>query len=457
MPSAYRVAARHREAMFGLFSQPTPPMDAQAAASLRRYVRIPEPLYVPVDQMDLTWVYRQGVRQPKVWLYEDPRRAFGGGKRTRHKAVAVVSRQDLDPSKIQGDGAKIEFKGRIPREALYMLITDGGSNLLPPGTSGWKVPVLYAEREWERSGYRVKWKATKRILRRKRVQPDVPNAPGQGEAPADAPYGEYLFGELRRDVSETNTKAEEALISVLRRHFKGGGDPFRDPPLSGDAAKMLKGVHDKGWYSDWLQVPKKYRYAYRIMDNISFRGLTKMEEGASPEQREFSEDGETNMTSGATYKPRGRGQASSWTVDTEAIEKMVRDWRFQSGGYREYPDSDTHIAIAVADLSRVRNSFLLNPDRIAQIGLASDFTYQREVIGWGSFPIKLIHGELSNDQWRWDRELAEENEEQLRWHDDDDEELDIDGYESVDDYDSDHADEYEEARENLIERLVDAL
>jgi len=443
MPSVRRVAARYREAMFG-FDTPRKEKGLGAAdvAAIRRLVRVPDPLYVAIDPLNLTWVYRQGVRQPKVYLYETLRQAFKGGY-SPNKAVAVVNRSDLDPSKLMPQKAgRIEFKGRIPRENLYMFVTRNTMGL-PPGSDKWMIPVV------RREGGR--WRSTRPVVPWK----DLPTEdPVRGPAEAvDGPYGEYLFGELRPDVSEPNTPEESALISALISHYQGSGDSFSKPALSGAVAVTLRAAHQKGLYPEWLQVPSKYKYAYRLMDNISSYGMEKLLKGDEIGEETYPTANVVENT-GGTYRPH-KGKVTSWTVSKEAIRKMVQDWRFRVS--REYPDGDENIAIAVVDLGQVRDSFMLNPDRIAELGLAGDFTYQSEVLGWGSFPMaRFLYAEVDNSDWESGRDQAEENEERL----DEDEDLDwadLDGYSSVEEFDSDMAQYYAKAREDLISELVAAL
>jgi hypothetical protein len=447
MLSAKKVAARYRQGMFAPDLGPTEQrMSGADAAAIARLVRVPDPVYVPVDPMDLTWVYRQGLRgRARFPVYRYLRNLFRGGIMA-NTAAAVYSRSDLAQLgnlKSHNKQHSILEARAIPRDLLYAIIS---TKQVADDAKRWMVPIIHR--------HRGRWISSRPIIPWADLPTEDPKT-GPAEAPADAPYGEYLFGELRQDVHEPDTPEEAALINALRSHYKGSGDDRSEPALSGAVAVALRKAHQDGLYPEWLQVPEKYRYAYRLMDNISERGLDKLTEDADDEDDHYN----VLVTKGGTYKPH-KGKVTSWTVSKEAITKMIEDWRYRLSA--EYPEDDEHIAVAVADLNNVRDSFMLNPDRIAEIGLASDFTYQHEVLGWGSFPMdKLAWGVLSNDDWFMGRDQAEDNERRLEEaEDDEDSDLDwtdLEGWSSVEEFDSDMASFYAKARKDLIQELLSVL
>lgn len=291
------------------------------------------------------------------------------------------------------------------------------------------------------------------------------------EAPQDAPYEEYLFGDQRKQVDEPNTEEEQKLVRMIRSHYKGGEWIVRG--MEGNIIDELLSLRDQGYYKQWLEVPQQYTKAYRLLDDIEYDDFEMMAGLDDEDHYDIGYGGrkedphyktELVVDRGGTYHPKGGG-TSSWTVSKQAIIQMAEDEFFRISP--QYPTDESHIVIAVADLNAVRDKFLFNPDAMNRIGLPGKFRYQKEIVGVGTIPLELmVISQVPNKDWQWDREAVEEWEEGA-WNRTEEDEIEMEeagerpditySYETVDEYDEYHADEYQAHRQLLVARMVEYL
>lgn len=189
-------------------------------------------------------------------------------------------------------------------------------------------------------------------------------------------YGQTLFAPDRKDVSqppEPNTPSEEEAWNAFRAHYMGG----RDNNLIANLPEILAAKRS-GKYRDFLDVPNRYKFAYRLIADVPSE-IMKSKFGFAPKKESDLANG---VISGGVYDASIK-QVSSWTVDLAALPQLVKDFK---GLYRKHQHS-YHILL-LAKLSDNKNSFLINPDKY-QIApeLAGKFSYQKEIISYA--PVKL--------------------------------------------------------------------
>jgi hypothetical protein len=188
-------------------------------------------------------------------------------------------------------------------------------------------------------------------------------------------YGQIIFAPNRKDAPkppERDTPEEAAAWAAFQKHYFGG----KDEQLNRLVDQVIA-ARDSGWYSDYLEVPRKYRRAYRIINDIPAAAARKLVPS-------FPLDGRVSgWASGGVYKPH-RGRVNSWTVDTAIMKKLLAD--FGGAFYRR--NSGAYHMIFVADLNTKRKDFFMNPDVYTVTPrLAGEFSYQREIISVDSLGV----------------------------------------------------------------------
>lgn len=184
-------------------------------------------------------------------------------------------------------------------------------------------------------------------------------------------YGKYLFGQERGlpdpKNRETNTAEENELYSAMHDQYHG-----EMWSLNSYIAKLAD-LEAKNKYTDVLRVPKKYKYAYRVMD-VPYKTLTnilgKTPEHVTPGRMVHAKRGIFRANEGDERKHY------SWTVDPVAFKEMLDDWGYlhQKPGY---------LVFLRAPIGGNGNRFLLNPDSEVLKKLSDEYAYQREVISVG--------------------------------------------------------------------------
>jgi len=193
------------------------------------------------------------------------------------------------------------------------------------------------------------------------------------EQSESAPFGKELFGqELGRPKKdpETNTKDENELKRDVQRHYQGSMED-----LSPWIPELVR-LRDAGKYKNVLQVPSKYKYAYRAMGDIELGQLGQMMPDSESSDRLYETSFEPNKlysVAGANYMESGKPH-SSWTVEFEAIKKIYEDW----GGFG-FGQRTSFIVFLRAPIKT--NNFILNPDVTGF--LSKQYDYQREILSIG--------------------------------------------------------------------------
>lgn len=194
------------------------------------------------------------------------------------------------------------------------------------------------------------------------------------------PFGNELFGqELGRPNKnpEPNTPKEEDLKKDLKWHYNGSMDELNQ------WIPQLVQLRNQGKYKNVLQVPAKYKYAYRAMSDIKIDTLANMLPGEDGEAlyetslvpgKVYSSDGANYIDDGGNFK-----QHSSWTVDFDVIKAIHKDWGAIGWG-------DDFFVVLRAPVKS--NNFIMNPD-VTKF-LSGKYDYQREVISVGNITCDKI-------------------------------------------------------------------
>lgn len=181
-------------------------------------------------------------------------------------------------------------------------------------------------------------------------------------------FGEYLFGQElglpNKENPERNSPEENKLKNDLVAHYGGGMSSLNK------WIPKLTALNRKGMYKHILQVPKKYKYAYRQLSNVSTEQLTKIL-GYEPTDVEpnqvYYEDG--------VFLNPNRSPHQSWTVDFDIFKEMVFSDHNVGGKHKK----DHYFVIVGAKVAD--NEFLLNPD--ATELFSGQYSYQKEIISVG--------------------------------------------------------------------------
>jgi len=168
-------------------------------------------------------------------------------------------------------------------------------------------------------------------------------------------YGDYLFGEDRPDVFEKDTHSEKTLLKKFKESFRTNSFP-----LSQDDIDSLDMLRRSGKYNDMLDVPMRYKKAWRLI-GINSKEHPELSLGA--EETHIASDN-TSLTLPLT----SFSGTVAWTVDPRAIERMITDFSWSGHDV---------LVIFSCDLSSQRNKFMLNPDKFDSIN--PEYAYQKEI------------------------------------------------------------------------------
>ena len=212
-------------------------------------------------------------------------------------------------------------------------------------------------------------------------------------------YGQIIFAPKRNDVApppERDTPEERKAWDAFQKHYFGG----KDERLNTVVDEILA-ARDSGWYSGYLNVPPKYKRAYRVINDIPAEVAKKLIPA-------FPQDGRASgWISGGQYRPL-RGRVNSWTVSTAIFSRLLRD--FGGAFYARNPGA--YHLILVCDLTQNRKRFFMNPDMAYPTTpkLAGQFSYQREIISVDNIPIMgtayCRHDEFGGDDDKILRKLV---------------------------------------------------
>lgn len=190
----------------------------------------------------------------------------------------------------------------------------------------------------------------------------------------DPRFGKYLLGQARNKPEE-DTETEEALARDLENHYHG---EMLDLNYW---IPTLDKLESEGQYKDVLKVPSKYKYAYRVMGNVSMKDLIKIL-GYEPTGYKTDEIYEEDVA-GGTFYPQSDREHYSWTVDYTVFKEMQKDW----GGLSPFRTNEKKQFLVFLRAPIKGNRFLLNPEETKNI--AKRYQYQKEIISIG--PVKCDH------------------------------------------------------------------
>lgn len=190
----------------------------------------------------------------------------------------------------------------------------------------------------------------------------------------DPRFGKYLLGQVRKK-PEKDTETEKDFQMDLYMHYHGSPSDL-NPWIS-----TLDKLERQGKYKDVLKVPSKYKYAYRVMGNVSLKDLTKIlgyePTGYEPDQI-YEED-----VAGGTFYPKDFRDHYSWTVDYNVFKEIQKDW-----GNLSFLHANKKLEFLVFLRAPIEgNRFLLNPEETKNV--AKEYQYQKEVISIGQ--VKCDH------------------------------------------------------------------
>jgi hypothetical protein len=132
-----------------------------------------------------------------------------------------------------------------------------------------------------------------------------------------------------------------------------------------------------GHYSKYLQVPTRYKIAYRAMTSISRRHMSeflKIPANSIPN---------SGITNGGNYKPLNAGHGSSWTVKPQLF--VSKAFLKNVGIMPSNPDSYT--VIMEANIHQVPPVFIGNPDKLGGVYFDNS---EKEVIGYDKIPLHRV-------------------------------------------------------------------
>ncbi len=187
-------------------------------------------------------------------------------------------------------------------------------------------------------------------------------------------FGKYLFGSDRglptRKNPEIDKPNEHDFKTDLNHHYRGSMEKLNS------WIPIIDKLERDGKYTDFLTVPSKYKYAYRIMGDISLPTLTKIL-GYEPTSYKAGEIYEEKKNIRFTVDKRFH---YSWTVDPEVFLDIIDDW-----GTVSNDNNNSFVIIVRAPIKS--NRFLLNPEETEEY--SQDYSYQKEIISVGD--IKCDH------------------------------------------------------------------
>lgn len=137
----------------------------------------------------------------------------------------------------------------------------------------------------------------------------------KAEAPEDAIFQKYAFGDARNDCPpELNTKDEDRLYKTLKAYFK------HNTPIPVEAVDVIKQIIADGIYVPIFHAPKA-KTIYRGM-NVDENWLLS---ATNITKEELEQNPNNTLEASFTFTPSMKGGASSWTTSL----KIAND--FSSG------------------------------------------------------------------------------------------------------------------------------
>ena len=178
---------------------------------------------------------------------------------------------------------------------------------------------------------------------------------------AKKPFEEYLFGDAR-GLDEPDVDDEGDLADSFNDYFDGSGE------MPAHQIALLKKLRSQGTYTDVLNVPDKYQYAWRIIEVDD--GVWKIPPAFVPKSmwgRKIKLTVLDDVIDLPLFKNKPNS-VESWTVDPKAIAAM---------GEEDIYEDKKLLVIFQVDLSSQRNAFMCNPDELS--GLNEDYGWQQEI------------------------------------------------------------------------------
>ena len=159
----------------------------------------------------------------------------------------------------------------------------------------------------------------------------------QEKAGPDDVYGQFLFGDAR-GLDEPDTSEESELQNKFGEFFNGFPDD-----LGAEDVKKLIDLRNEDKYTDVLDVPAKYRQAWRVIELSALNSL--------------GIESKPDLEKPQVFKTKKvmqlyRSSANSWTVSDDALMRLIDD----------KVTHERYVVILCVDLERERKNFILNPE-----------------------------------------------------------------------------------------------
>ncbi len=189
------------------------------------------------------------------------------------------------------------------------------------------------------------------------------------EAPPDAPYGSYLFGEIRHDVfsepipREPDTKEEKHLYAALANYLM-----FNRKTELNDLIPNLITVGRNGWYKRFTAAPAEAAKLYRILIGLNESAVANLI-GAKPSK--------IGTASNVEVRPLQKDSFTGWTYDIAALERLFEQARFEGDGVLGY------CVVCICDIDPNRDAIVFNMDATAKYLNVGARNYQKEILTAG--------------------------------------------------------------------------
>lgn len=192
--------------------------------------------------------------------------------------------------------------------------------------------------------------------------------PPPPEAPKDAPFGEYLFGWMRKNVYEENIQEEDSpeekrLIAALGNYYSWNNRDGLEKMVD-----LMWKMKEQGWYRKFFQV--REGYAWRVLFGIQEDYLRRLTGLTTP--------GKEGVVRGAIMSPRAGNNITSWSMREESMPKLFGQVRMEGDIPKGF--------VVLGRCKTEENSFFFNMFEAAKyLEVGEDtYEYQQEVLAKGS-------------------------------------------------------------------------
>lgn len=160
-------------------------------------------------------------------------------------------------------------------------------------------------------------------------------------------------------------------------------------PMTALSAEILH-LKTQAKYKRYLEVPPKYKRAYRLLTDVFPQTMKKIVGREPKEDKAYT-------YKGGKYTPHEGRDHASWTVDKSMFARVKAEGEKHTG--LEFADTKckpgTYVVLLEVDLDAHRAQFAINPDTIfSVVSMKRADTFlksQREIVSFGQVPLAAIH------------------------------------------------------------------